>query len=332
MPKVSIIVPVYNAVGNIDKCVKSLTGQTLKDIEIILVNDGSKDDSLSVCRKYADSDNRIRVFDKPNGGAASARNLGLDNARGEFICFCDSDDFFSENMCERMYQTATQNGCELVFCDCLKCNSSGSRYIRSFDYRPGLYDGEMLKNEYYPRLIMDDNFDFPPTVSNCVLMIKSELLNDNNIRYNPSHKYCEDEMFGCLCAYYAKSIYYLKGEALYNYEYNDKSTTNTLHIDEWEVFKKICADMSDVFLKSDDFDFSPQLKTLAVFFAAHYVGTLKKSDASPARKKELLKELLSDKVLKSAFKHFKMPKRISKKHMIYLLLMKYSLVGIILRV
>ena len=86
---VSIIVPVYNAEKTLERCVRSLMAQTLRSIEIIRVNDGSPDRSPEICRQLASEDGRIRVIDKPNGGVSSARNAGLDAARGEYVMFCD---------------------------------------------------------------------------------------------------------------------------------------------------------------------------------------------------------------------------------------------------
>lgn len=100
--KISIIVPVYNAEKTLDRCVQSLQSQTYSHIEIILVNDGSKDNSLEICRRYAREDSRIRVIDKPNGGVSSARNAGLDAATGDFVMFCDSDDWADPDWCRCM--------------------------------------------------------------------------------------------------------------------------------------------------------------------------------------------------------------------------------------
>ncbi|MBQ8795843.1 MAG: glycosyltransferase family 2 protein [Clostridia bacterium] len=97
---VSIIVPVYNAEKTLERCVRSLIEQTYSNIEIILVNDGSKDDSLLICRQFEKNDNRVIVVDKPNGGVSSARNAGLDIANGEFVMFCDSDDWVEKKWCE----------------------------------------------------------------------------------------------------------------------------------------------------------------------------------------------------------------------------------------
>ena len=99
---ISIIVPVYNAEKTLRRCVDSLTGQSYSNIEIFLVNDGSKDASLRLCRELAEEDERIHIIDKPNGGVSSARNAGLDAACGEYIMFCDSDDWVAPHWCESM--------------------------------------------------------------------------------------------------------------------------------------------------------------------------------------------------------------------------------------
>ena len=99
---ISIVVPVYNAETSLARCVSSLLAQTPANLEVILVNDGSRDGSLAMCRKYARMDPRVRVIDKANGGVSSARNAGLDAATGEYIMFCDSDDWVEPDWCAQM--------------------------------------------------------------------------------------------------------------------------------------------------------------------------------------------------------------------------------------
>lgn len=101
-PKISVIVPVYNAEKWLRRCVDSILAQTYTDFELLLVDDGSTDGSGAICDEYATLDARIRPFHKPNGGVSSARNLGLDNARGEWICFVDSDNWMAKNSLESL--------------------------------------------------------------------------------------------------------------------------------------------------------------------------------------------------------------------------------------
>lgn len=112
---VSIIVPVYNAEKTLERCVRSLMAQTLRSIEIILVNDGSRDQSLAICQRLAQEDGRIRLIDKPNGGVSSARNAGLDVARGDYVMFCDSDDWVEPDWCESMVSLFSPG--DMVICE-----------------------------------------------------------------------------------------------------------------------------------------------------------------------------------------------------------------------
>ncbi|MBO4309905.1 MAG: glycosyltransferase family 2 protein [Lachnospiraceae bacterium] len=104
---VSVIVPVYNSTAYLKRCVDAIVSQTYKNLEILLVDDGSTDDSLSICRDYEKKDSRVRVFHKENGGSSSARNIGISEAKGEYICFCDSDDYYEENIVEKLMEVFT---------------------------------------------------------------------------------------------------------------------------------------------------------------------------------------------------------------------------------
>lgn len=115
MAKVSLIVPIYNSQNYLEKCIKSLLNQTLKDIQIILINDGSTDGSEKIIKSF--DDERIVYISKNNEGIGKTRNLGIDKATGEFLAFVDSDDYLNEHFCEYMYQKAVNDDCDLVVCD-----------------------------------------------------------------------------------------------------------------------------------------------------------------------------------------------------------------------
>ena len=113
-PKISIIVAIYNVQDYIAKCLESLSSQTLKDIEIICVNDGSTDKSLEVIEKFAQKDKRIKIINQENKGVAAARNVGLENATGEYLQFVDGDDWINFGLCERVYNLAKKHGSDIV--------------------------------------------------------------------------------------------------------------------------------------------------------------------------------------------------------------------------
>lgn len=114
MDKVSIIVPAYNAQGTIEKCLESLLGQTYNNIEVVVINDGSFDNTLEKCKKF--NDERLKVISTENRGISSARNLGIKNSTGEFICFCDADDFYEKNYVEKLLSMFDDN-VAMVACD-----------------------------------------------------------------------------------------------------------------------------------------------------------------------------------------------------------------------
>ena len=113
---ISVIVPVYNAEKHIRHCIDSILTQTYQNFELILVNDGSKDNSLELCKAYEKQDGRIRVFDRENGGASAARNTGLDNMKGTYVLFVDSDDYISQNCLENLYKAAKLRDYDIVQC------------------------------------------------------------------------------------------------------------------------------------------------------------------------------------------------------------------------
>lgn len=116
VPYVSVTIPVYNTSRYLHQCFDSLMAQTLEDIEFIVVDDGSTDDSGLICDEYAGKDDRFKVIHKENGGLASARQVGLDAAKGKYVIVCDSDDWVEPDMYEKLYQTAKETDADIVCC------------------------------------------------------------------------------------------------------------------------------------------------------------------------------------------------------------------------
>ncbi len=154
MAKISIIVPVYNIDKYIDECIQSIVNQTLKDIEIITVDDGSTDNSLNILKNWSKKDKRIKVIHKENGGVTSARYTGILSASGKYVGFVDGDDYISNNMYENLYKAAVENEVDAVYCE--------SYYVRNFDKTDivskntevGLYCGNKLN------LLTENMFDY----------------------------------------------------------------------------------------------------------------------------------------------------------------------------
>lgn len=116
MELISIVVPVYKVEPYLDKCISSIVNQTYKNLEIILVDDGSPDNCPAMCDAWAEKDNRIRVIHKPNGGLSDARNAGMSVATGELMAFVDSDDWIAPDMYEKLYHRLTEDGSDIAAC------------------------------------------------------------------------------------------------------------------------------------------------------------------------------------------------------------------------
>ena len=124
-PEISVIVPVYKVEDYLNKCVDSVLAQTFSELELILVDDGSPDSCPALCDLAAQKDSRVRVIHKPNGGVSTARNAGLDAARGNWITFVDSDDWIAPEMCARLYETAVREAADIAMCDSYKVDEQG---------------------------------------------------------------------------------------------------------------------------------------------------------------------------------------------------------------
>ena len=114
---VTVVVPIYNVERYLEKCLTSIILQTYKNLEVILVNDGSTDNSLNICKEFEKEDSRIRIISQENKGLSVARNVGIENAKGEYIAFVDSDDFISCKFIENLYNESIRNNSDIVCCD-----------------------------------------------------------------------------------------------------------------------------------------------------------------------------------------------------------------------
>lgn len=188
---ISVIVPVYNVQNYIDKCIDSICSQTYRTLEIILVDDGSTDLSGEICDKYQKKDGRIRVIHKENGGLSDARNHGIDNAKGLFYCFIDSDDYITENTVEKMYTAIQKYESDIAVCNMIRFYDDGE--VQDF-YRPTTEE-YLLQNENRLETLKQ------PSV--CNKMFRAELF--DNIRF-PKGKYYEDTFIYHILAHRANSI------------------------------------------------------------------------------------------------------------------------------
>lgn len=146
--KISVIIPVYNAEKYMSRCLDSILGNTYKNLEVICVDDGSTDLSANICNEYASRDCRIKVIQKSNGGAASARNIGLEMASGDFIAFIDSDDYVHSEYFSIMMEALENNSADIVLCDYICINDSSDFSKKKIPYQSSVISREDLMSKH----------------------------------------------------------------------------------------------------------------------------------------------------------------------------------------
>ena len=295
---ISIIVPVYKVEAYLDECVQSILGQTYTDLELILVDDGSPDRSGAMCDAWAERDSRIRVIHKANGGVCSARNAGLDAARGDYAAFVDSDDWLEPEMYAAMMAKVQEFGCDVVLCDCVK-EHPGAPAVYTHPVRPGFYDRTALENEYFPHLLMMEHVEYPATISNCLILFRRELAQD--LRYLTGVRYSEDLLFGAQLLYRANSFFYVKGGAFYHYRMNPTSATHRFVPDKWQDYLKLHDGIREAFGGSE-FDFTRQIDLCLLFFLYNAVGDLYGGPITRREKKAMILAILNTSRVREMFK------------------------------
>lgn len=190
-PFISVIVPIYNVEKYLKKCVDSIINQTLTNIEIILVNDGSTDNCGQIIDEYANNDKRIVVVHKENGGQSSAKNMGLDIAKGKYIGFIDSDDFIHNDMYKNLYDAIENSKADICVCGREAYSEAGKLY-----YKKELEEELIDLNCYSIQDYITKKLFYKHTVSGCNKIYKRDIITKNNIRFEDvSYVGSEDALF-----------------------------------------------------------------------------------------------------------------------------------------
>lgn len=213
MVNVSIIVPVYNVEKYLRKCLDSISSQTLKEIEVILVDDGSTDSSSKICDEYSKIDNRFKVIHKTNGGLSDARNVGIDIARGQYIGFVDSDDYININMFEILYSNIIIYDADISVCDFKKVYEDNNDIIENYNgYIIHKYSNMDSLNQLYNENV----FSFVPAWNK---LYKKDLFKELRYKVGKIH---EDEYIIHELLYSCKNVIYITCD-LYYYLQRDGS-------------------------------------------------------------------------------------------------------------
>jgi glycosyltransferase involved in cell wall biosynthesis len=225
-PLISVVIPVYNVEKYVSICIESIINQTYNNLEIILVNDGSTDSSRSICQKYCSLDSRISLINKENGGLGSARNCGIDNSKGDYICFVDSDDYVEHSFIQLLYQGIVDYNVKIVTC--------GRYRVKNDELTPMF---ELSKSEVYnskvaiSKIIRSDDID----VSVWDKMFHCSLFDNNKF-----NDWISEDIPVTIKALMSTDKIAHIGVPLYNYVYREGSiTTADFNIKKMSVFKSL---------------------------------------------------------------------------------------------
>ena len=236
--KVTIVIPIYNASSHLEKCVESVINQTYQNLEIILVDDGSTDNSGTMCDDFASKDKRIKVIHKDNGGVSSARNYGINISSGDYICFLDSDDYYNHNFVNEMYHEIVKKNADLCYCGYIKVDN-----------------GNMKRNKtkFTTKNCLLNYFSGKTKIQTGCFFIKKDLIIDYNLKFEEGVSWGEDYKFFSSIIFYAKRVSYLNNYYLfYNVTDNDNKLSK-VNVAMIEKDKKMILDIiSDLKLSERD--------------------------------------------------------------------------------
>lgn len=247
--KISVIIPVYNTEKYLRECLDSVLAQTFTDFEVLVINDGSTDSSGKICDEYAEKDSRIKVFHKENGGVSSARNLGLDHAKGEWICFVDSDDEVLEDALQNYVDSIKSTDADIII----------SNYIVKYEkgiensVKLGLNTSDLQNND-----LIKDIIDGKIHGSLCNKIVKADIL--KKFRFDPEIIYMEDKLLLIKLLLQEPRVFFMDKNT-YVYIQRQNSATNQL---SGKMIKSIKKVTDTLILCLDKNIFSAQLFKLKV--------------------------------------------------------------------
>ncbi len=270
MIKVSVVVPIYNADKYLEQCLDSVVNQTLKEIEIILIDDGSTDDSAKICQKYL-SDNRVSYYYKENEGLAAARQDGIERCSGEYVGFVDSDDWLELDMYEKMYSAAKSNDSDIVFCNCVE-NEDGHRFTPAM--RTGAFNREQIKTEILPKTLAFINDKGEKRVirwCNWLRIYKMSCIKENNIKFDRRFRRSQDLQLTYETTLCAQNHYYLGDDYLYHNRVVADSLSRGYTKNMWNLYIPLIERLYKDTEEFTELDLMDQMHLRAFFFAVECI-------------------------------------------------------------
>lgn len=296
---ISIIVPVYNVEKYLRQCVDSVLGQTFKNYELILVDDGSKDGSPQICDDYATQNKQVYTIHQPNGGQVKARLAGLKKSIGEYVFFVDSDDWLEPNTLEIACRSAKDNDADIVTFDGYFCYSNDRKIPVGQSVPSGVFDKKQMIESIYPKMIYSGKFFyFGIYAAMWNKIFRRSLLYPNMINVNPKLRIGEDGVTTFASFLDAEKICVLSTYHLYNYRDNNASITRTYCPNQFDNAKLLIKTLHEINERKGVFDLSNQIdyylmyNVYSIFVEEFYYRYKKKLTAKISYLSEILHDPL----------------------------------------
>lgn len=300
MPKVSVIVPVYNKAPYVGKCIESILKQTLSDIELILVNDGSSDNSEEVCQRYQ-ADQRVQYIIQENSGPAAARQNGIDHASGEYLGFVDADDWLEPEMYEKMYGAAIAADADIVMCNLIE-NEDGRKNQKYL--RIGLFNRDEIVNDILSKSLAYINEYGARSVirwGNVLRLFKKDTLDTHHICFDPRFSIGEDLQFTYQATLVAQRFIYMGDDYFYHNRIVDGSLSRGYRKNLWSKTRQLIELLYQITDEFEEADLKPQMHLRAFFFATETIENEFKTDCKNTKKQktEIINEIINDPICKN---------------------------------
>ncbi len=292
MPTISVIIPVYNAEKSLAKCLNSFVNQTFKDIEIIIVDDGSPDNSAEIYKKYAEKDSRVKYIKQKNAGVSEARNTGMQIASGDFFMFADPDDWAELNACEILYNEYLKTKADLIVADVTSYTDGKPSRNRVFKSAFTTHDSKIFKA--YQKACIGYCYNPYPAVkwnisglgSPWNKLFKKDIIQKYDLKFDPYVMgVYDDNLFTLYYLMHVKSVSYVN-IPIYNFCIEDESLTQSYRPNTLEINRRIFERINEFIDKTGDREFFEEAfyvyvirrfsKSLNVYFFADNNGKTKK--------------------------------------------------------
>jgi len=329
---VTVVVPIYNVEKYLDRCINSIVGQTYSNLEIILVDDGSPDNCPRMCDEWAGRDSRIKVIHKKNAGLGMARNTGIENATGSYICFFDSDDYIATDTIERSVELAVRERADTVIFGFYNVGIDGN-IVSALVPKTGtqVFAGDAVRDVLLPDMIYSGSRDTVISgilFSACTCLFSMELINRTGWRFVSERAVISEDSYSLMVLYAAVERAAIIPDSFYYYCANEASLTRTYRADRYEK----CAHFYRESMKlADKNGYGNKIRSrIGELFISFVIASLKQivaSDSGIAMQYRMVSEILNDETLRGVLWARKVTD-ISRNRNIIIAFMKKRLAGI----